>query len=365
MKKLLLWSLAFIAVVCLHSDLLGQETSNMNGKFNFSKIYAYCLDANVKPVLSIIDIDTTTCLSEKDLKFKADFEKRFKYETDKSQYLAERESSIDGLLKIFHNYWRASLLDCCTNYESGFVPEVLAYLNENCPPVQGQSINMENVPEFYSRYIKSKGLYSTGGIGRTGKLIDLLVWKAQKDTSYTISLNDEELNVKVVFLENFITLGWEEYATLGKYYPSGWAKDNALYCVKDAYDLNSERFFVSYLAHEGRHFADYKLFHQLKNEDYEYRAKLTELSLAENTLYDLMKFFIDNANYQSDNGHSVANYCVVRDLSKAIFNMEYENDIEKWRSIRLKEINKCASHLLMANTKALHAQENLEDTDAH
>ena len=154
-------------------------------------------------------------------------------------------------------------------------------------------------------------------------------------------------------MDNFITLGWEEYATIGRYYPGGWATVKALYCVKKAYDLKSEKFLISYLAHESRHFTDYKLFPKLTSTDLEYRAKLTELSLAQKTLYDLLKFFINNANYDSDNGHSVANYCAIRDLSKALFKVEFEKDINKWKNISTNKINKTAYKILLANTKAM------------
>src|SRR5690606_27472967 len=109
----------------------------------------------------------------------------------------------------------------------------------------------------------------------------------------------------------------------------------------------------SYLGHEGRHFADHKLFPKLSSADLEYRAKLTELGLAKKTIYELIEFFINNANFGSDNGHSVANFCVIRDFSKAIFGVEFEKDINKWKIIPKKKINKLANKLLQANTKAL------------
>ena len=153
-------------------------------------------------------------------------------------------------------------------------------------------------------------------------------------------------------MDNFITLGWEEYATLGKHYPGGWTSD-AIYCVKRAYDLKSEDFLVSLLAHEGRHFADNKLFPKLTSADLEYRAKFTELSIAKKTIYQLIDFFIDNANYESDNGHNIADYCVIRDLSKELFNVEFEKDKVKWHKINVLTINKIAYKLLQKNTKEL------------
>lgn len=162
--------------------------------------------------------------------------------------------------------------------------------------------------------------------------------------------------MNVLFMEDFVTLGWEEYATLGNYYPGGWATKDAIYCVKSAYDLKSENFLISYLAHEGRHFIDYKLFPKLESADLEYRAKLTELSLADKTMYELIEFFIQNANFASENAHSVANFCAIRDLSRSIFGIDFEKDISKWKSIRPSKINKAAYKLIQLNTKALQSK---------
>ena len=156
-------------------------------------------------------------------------------------------------------------------------------------------------------------------------------------------------------MDDFITLGWEEYATLGRYYPGGWTTTKELYCVKSAYDLKSEKFLISYLAHESRHFADYKLFPKLTSADLEYRAKLTELSLANSSLYQLLDFFIGNANARSENGHSLADYCVIRDLSKSLLNTGFEKDIGKWKQLSPDVINKGAAEILQANTKTLQS----------
>ncbi len=191
---------------------------------------------------------------------------------------------------------------------------------------------------------------------KPGKYFDLLVWASEKDTTYSFSLHNEQTSAEVVFMDDFVTLGWEEYATLDRYYPGGWATKKALYCVRKVYDLNSEGFKISYLAHESRHFADYKIFPKLKSADLEYRAKLTELSMAQKTLYKTIEFFINNSNYESENGHSVANYCVIRDLSKVIFKNEFEKDISKWKEISVEQINKAAYDLLEANTESLMKQ---------
>ncbi|HEV7779927.1 MAG TPA: hypothetical protein VGO58_01605 [Chitinophagaceae bacterium] len=129
--------------------------------------------------------------------------------------------------------------------------------------------------------------------------------------SYTFKFKKEKMHTRVFFMSEMISLGWQAFATFGNHHPGGWATKDAIFCVKSVYDLKNESFLVSYLAHEGRHFSDLNRFPKLKNTDLEYRAKLTELSIADKTLLNLIEFFIVNAYYRSANGHSAANYYLI------------------------------------------------------
>jgi hypothetical protein len=154
-------------------------------------------------------------------------------------------------------------------------------------------------------------------------------------------------------MNNFITLGWEEYATLGVYFPGGWATDKGLFCVRKAYDMQSENFLISYLAHEGTHFSDYKKFPGLPGNELEYRAKLTELSLAKETLYKTIDFFINNAVKGSDSPHANADYAVINNLSGMLFNEEFVSDYNKWKSVPFDSINSVSHKLFEKNTVEL------------
>ena len=95
------------------TNVTSQTITNDTLKFDYKKIYAFCLDANLKPVFSLIEVDKTNQLSVEDMQFKIKFDDRFKYPTDSSGYLAEKNSviaGIDNLLSIFHNYWRHHFL---------------------------------------------------------------------------------------------------------------------------------------------------------------------------------------------------------------------------------------------------------------
>lgn len=343
-----------ILLFCLKTFAQKDQTDNM--KIDKQKIYVYCLDGNLMPALEILRSYDESKLNDDDLKFKTGIENRFGFEEDKSIYPLNGNTQIQGLMEIYKKYWRMSLLSDNANnygnYDSLLKKNVSDFLSTQFPDEKDNISNEDSIDVYLKKYISSNGLLTTG-FGKTGKFYDLLVWKTQEDTSFKFSLHGEETGAKVVFMEDFITLGWEEYATLGRYYPGGWATADALYCVKSAYDTESENFKISYLAHESRHFADYKLFPKLKSADLEYRAKLTELSMADTTLYHTIEFFIKNSNYESDNGHSVANYCVMRNMSESLFKSEFENDMNKWKGLDKELINNTAYELLKANTEEL------------
>lgn len=103
------------------------------------------------------------------------------------------------------------------NYESLLKKNVSDFLSAQFHAETG-SININNYDSIdvnLKKYISSNGLHTTG-FGKTGKFFDLLVWKNREDTAFTFSLHGEETGAKVIFMEDFISLGWEEYATLGR-----------------------------------------------------------------------------------------------------------------------------------------------------
>lgn len=347
-----------------YSKMNSQTSKNDSIKLDYTKIYSLALDGDPKSALPLLEIDPTKKIAQKDLKFKTDFENRFKFKEDKSDFLETRKSKIDQLLKIYRDYWRYSFLNKEKKNDTLIMKNVSNFLKTNYAPAKDLTLNEDSINVYQKKYITNLG-YHTTGFGKTGGLYDLLVWKTEKDTVYKLNYDGKETPIKIFFMDDFITLGWSEYATLGRYYPAGWATHEALFCVKKAYDLKSETFRVSYIGHEGRHFADYKLFPKLKgvgSADLEYRAKLTEIALySEEGLFKRLQFFINNGNYDSPNGHSIAAYCVVRDLSKSLFNNDFEKDLDKWKTIPAKKINEAASQILKDNTESLEKIPNVEN----
>ncbi|RXK83323.1 hypothetical protein [Filimonas effusa] len=334
--------------------ILTNYSSAQTDSIDYKNVYKYALDGEVGKAVEILKkSDTNNVLDKKGEQFLTEMKLRFFYENDQSDYLKKHASTMDSLLIIYRDYWRKSLLSN-SNYDSLLIKNLYHFLKRKYPAVKE---NTDSISTYYKEYIHSLG-YHTTEFGRTGRLYDLLVWRTETDTLYHIKNKTANLSVPVVFMEDFISLGWAEYATLGEYHSSGWTTKSKLYCVKHKYDLKSEKFLISFLGHEAQHFQDYIDFKDLSSPELEYRAKLAELSSAKTSIYKLINFFITNSNYQSENGHSKANYYVISHLSQFLFKNDFENSIQRWKTIKPQKINKAALTLLDENSTFLRRKEN-------
>ncbi len=212
----------------------------------------------------------------------------------------------------------------------------------------------ENVLDRMKEEIESEGLHVLGGVTRP--YFDLMIWSYQEPRTYDCTLTDSTQRVEVVFLGDFLVHGWSHFATFGRAYTGGWATKENLFCLRDDYDLESEKFKVSYLQHEGRHFADYALYPALEQIDLEYRGKLTELAFADSSLAGLIDHFAASGALNPAAPHAYANFCVVRDVSRELFGEEVmdANDA-RWRSAPNERIHAAARTVLERSSARLDA----------
>ncbi|QSE98956.1 hypothetical protein [Fulvivirga lutea] len=340
--------LAVLGATVFSNTLIAQEEKSIP----YKKIFAYGLDANVQPALNILDSISYSQLNDEDSIFKYEFEQRFKYENDRGKYQVDNEK-IDQLYSMFRSYWRQSMLNPEETFDGQLAGQVVPFLLRNFPEMQGKRPSRDSIGFILSSFITSEGLHTRSKVDRVGRLPDLPIWQNEQDTLITVNLPEESFEVEVVFMQDFISYGWSSYATLNNRRSGGWAEQNKLFCAIKLYDLNSEDFRVSFLAHEARHLVDMKLFPKLKSPDLEYRAKLTELILAKETLFDTVESFINDANANSENSHPLANYYVIHHLSKKLFSEDFCSDLSKWKKIKVKKINQAADDLLKENTAKL------------
>ncbi len=190
-----------------------------------------------------------------------------------------------------------------------------------------------------------------------------MIWDKQSQSKYTVQLPEAKIDINVIFIENYVLRGASDYATFGYSQIGGWASNNdsSLFCNKGTYKLNSEKFQYSYLKHESMHFLDIKNYPNLEPADLEYRAKLIELIYCtEKSIYKRLDEFIMRASNESrEDAHPFANYHLICQLSKKLFNNEFEADISKWKSLTPEEINKASHELFQNGTELLKANPNL------
>jgi len=133
----------------------------------------------------------------------------------------------------------------------------------------------------------------------------------------------------------------------------GWAEKDGLYCICAHYDLESERFKLSFLKHEARHYADYELYPELQPADLEYRGKLTELSYSDQATYLLLEQFTRAASRVENAPHPLANWYVVEGLSEFLLDGKWPADASAWKSVPREQIRQAARRLLEEHDRVL------------
>lgn len=272
---------------------------------------------------------------------------------------------VNDISTIYRNYWRTELLKANSQdrTDSTLYKMLIQYIVTNelsNLTIDSLSQNIKNDSEL-TRIIEAEG-FKTKFMYRNG-FQDLFIWGTETRNNYEVTLPKDTVNATVVFIENYHLNGYDNYASVGSSEVGGWAvKESAtLYCNKNSYDLTSELFRVSYLKHESLHFVDLNEYPNLSSADLEYRAKVIELMYCtEETVYDRITQFTTGAD-SSDRSHShpYANYCLIKDLSRLLFDSDYETDHNKWNKLTAESINLAAAELYKKSEESLLVDKNM------
>jgi hypothetical protein len=255
------------------------------------------------------------------------------------------------VLATYREYWLRSLRS------EHPLPEneawLLAALNAEVNAAGGRTAaSMDELEPALEALIRARGYHPLLGV--TSPLRELMLWKTETEKQYDVTLPEGAQPVTVVFMDDFASLGWAGFATCDRHHSGGWTKPDRLYAVRSAYDLASEDFRVSYLAHEAQHFADNRRFPKLeRQEELEYRAKLVELAVGKTSVYDLLKNFAANTSNDVSVPHSYANGRVVREMGKRLLPGALNAPV--WRDASIERINAAATGLLREDTARLAA----------
>ncbi len=307
------------------------------------------LQGNLRPAAALFD--SAAALTPEEAELAASYRRRFILRDEEWPVTPQASPLMLDAMAAYRDYWTRSLMG-----ELG-PAEGQAHLTLEIRRVLAAHGHAADLPDTevlgqLKERIEAQGAHMLGGMTRP--YLDLMLWTAQDSTQYEVELTDVVQPVNVVFLSDFLVKGWSHFATFGRAYTGGWATKEALYCLREDYDLESEKFTISYLKHEGRHFADYPRFPALEQADLEYRGKLTELVYARESLFTILDHFVATGQQNPNAPHAYANFAVTSDLSRALFGDDVR-DAARFRSVDVELIHQKAGALLVDHTPRLEA----------
>jgi hypothetical protein len=270
---------------------------------DFSGFRRELILGNVPSALREFDAIPPATLAAKDAAAGACMHQRF------SKPPALTEGVGAAVLYAYRTYWHDVLLQRLPQDQAQ--GNLLKALNASLPAGGQASADLDDASEKARAYLESQGLHALAGV--TSPYYEWMMWTQETRHEYQVALPEKEVTVRVVFMDGFISGGWLDYASCGRFGAGGWTADGTLYAIAARYDTASEGFRVNYLAHEGQHFSDNRDFPQLEQPELEYRAKLTELALAAEP-QKLLAQFAQTAKQGRAVPHAHAEYWLVRRL---------------------------------------------------
>jgi predicted CopG family antitoxin len=274
---------------------------------------------------------------------------------------------VNEISNIYREYWRVELMKPKpeSRTDSALYNNIADYVLSNKLTRLSKDSLRKNIKDdtVLKKIIEQEG-FKVNFNFRNG-FQEIFIWNKESTEKYDVILPKETIKTTVVFIESYHINGYDEFATIGDSQVGGWAtKDSTkLYCNKGTYDLKSEKFKISYLKHESLHFTDLNNYPNLSAADLEYRSKVIELMYCtEGTIYDRISEFVSGANKADrKNSHPYANYILIQNLSKLIFNSDFNSDSNQWKKVSVDKINKAASSLYESSENILQKDNSLNE----
>ena len=182
------------------------------------------------------------------------------------------------------------------------VPEAPAALDDRIAAVQ--------------RRLEAAGLNAY--MGHKPPMRELMIWRTQSKGRETVALPDGPTAIDVIMLDDFVSLGWQGWATCDLRHSAAWAIDGGTMVVAKSWERTAESYKVSLLAHEAQHVRDHRVYPKLSQPDLEFRSKLVELALAERSQPHLLATMTTESRKSRHLPHAFANYWVVERLRERV-----------------------------------------------
>lgn len=248
-----------------------------------------------------------------------------------------------GIIHVFRKYWHRALTN--PDQRATFTSKLDVELKRRL--MLDDKASPSEIDEAIRARLRLEGNYAL--LGQTGVLRELMIWRKEVREQESVTMPHGTYKTSVAYLDEFIEPGWAQYATCEQRGSGGWVADRTLFAVVPVYDdIQSEEFRVTFLGHETQHFLDLDTYDNLTSWELEYRAKLIELSLAVQTLPNVLQKFIEDRRNDQAYPHSYANHRLV---DKLVSYLELSTHTEL-NSVDHSRINKAAFALFKEDTEA-------------
>ncbi len=251
-------------------------------------------------------------------------------------------ADLAAVLRAYRHYWTEVLMHRRTQAEAD--AELSRALGTLLP---GAPADLDGRSQAAVALAEARGWHALGGV--TAPLQEFMLWRSQQMSRERVALPGGDAMVSVSMLDGFASFGWGAWGSCDRGHTGGWATADGLMVVVPGWDLASEHYRVSLLAHESQHFADYPRFPKLASTDLEYRAKLTELAIARDTQRELLESFAASARRERALPHPFAAWWVMAALRGTLG----DRDPATWPA---EAVRAAAAQALAAHTAALQAR---------
>lgn len=298
-------------------------------KYSKSEYYGYLIKGKLKDAIAYLE------------QFPEKMEKTEKYRQVFLKKILPTPSDnlvINNILYPFYMYYHDVFFDEIGEKESRvLLTERLAQLlklnySKNWSSMEQEEFFCNEIEPRLEKLVISEGYHYLGG--ETQGYKGPYIWKETENKTFDVQLPSQTTQYTVNLLSGFVSRSWLDYISLNEIGPGGWAgRDGIINCVIEAYTdgVESEDFQVSLLKHEAQHIIDYDMYPEISSIDLEYRAKLVELIYA--TKDTFFHFFKSASKEDTTNSHAYSSYKIVKDLSMKIWGIEYETNLNHWKSV--------------------------------
>lgn len=306
------------------------------------KYFNYCFSGDIKGgfnFLNSIDLPSKSII-----KFIKRVENRFFSDRPFRQY----KTKIPWVRKVLSSYYDYYIESMAMQKSPKIAEANLLNSLKSLFFITNES-GISEVEETIAKRFASIGWNFLGGI--TSPFYGPYIYEELEEKKFSVELPDGTRELPIKLMRKFHSLSWLDYATFGAFGTGGWAKQDGLYCVIEAYDIDSEKFQVNYLKHEAQHYDDYIRFPFLSNGRQailEYRAKLVELIYSSSDLS--FRKFLKEAKDDEKCPHLFASYKIAQGFCRHS-GMNHEN--LSAQKIDVQKINEIALLLYSSNTKEL------------